>query len=105
MIQGEANCSEEPSLRCFDLFHKRDDGLGEKEHRIMLSTISQEVRYRKNDAGDYIPYFGIEFPFDTLKIIMIGPKCGKNAYGMIQSLMSERRIKQQVQVLNSTCPL
>lgn len=90
-------------ISAFDLFHKCDDWKGEKEHRMTLSVMSHEICYEKNASGDYDPFVDVEIPIDSLKMIMIGPKCGKNAYGMVQSLLFNRQIKEKVQVLNSNC--
>ena len=90
-------------INTFDMFHKCDDWKGEKEHRLITSVMSHEINYEKNVTGDYDPYVEVEFPVEALKIIMLGPKCGKNAYGMIQSLIFSRQIKEKIQVLNSHC--
>ena len=87
----------------YDLFHKRDVWQKENEHRMTIGMMSPEIRYVKNANGDYDPYVEIEIPIDALKIIVIGPKCGKNVFGMIQSLFYERQVKEKIQVLNSNC--
>lgn len=85
----------------YDLFHKRDIWQNEKEHRMTVSLMAPEIRYEKNANGDYDPYVVMEFPIDALKMVVIGPKCGKNAYGMIQSLFYECQVKEKIQVFYS----
>ena len=87
----------------YDLFHKRDVWQKENEHRMTISMMAPEIRYVKNTNGDYNPYIEMEIPIDALKMIVIGPKCGKNAFGMIQSLFYGRQVKERIQVLESNC--
>lgn len=72
---------------------------------MSVSTVGNEIHFKKAINGDIIPYSYVDFPIETLKIIMIGPKCGRNAYGMIQSLLCEHQIRQMVQVLDSGCSM
>lgn len=92
-------------ITTFDLFQKNDDWQEEKEHRMAVCAGGAEIHYKKDNNGDYIPYVSMEFSPEALKIIMIGPKCGRYTYGMIRSLLFDRKIKQQVQVLNSSNPM
>lgn len=92
-------------ITTFDLFQKTEEWSNEKEHRMTVSAARNEIHFKKGNNGDYLPYTYVDFPIKTLKIIMIGPKCGRNAYGMIQSLLYKRRIRQAVQVLDSGCSL
>lgn len=92
-------------ITTFDLFQKTEEWSNEKEHRITVCTAGNEIHFKKGNNADYIPYTYVDFPIGALKIIMIGPKCGRNAYGMIQSMLCERRIRQAVQVLDSGCSL
>ena len=92
-------------ITSFDLFQKNDDWRGEKEHRMTVSTTGTEIRYKKDDHGDYTPFVNLEFPIEALKIIVIGPKCGRYTYGMLRSLLFDRKIKHQMQVLNSNSPM
>lgn len=63
------------------------------------------LEHKKSNNGDYLPYTYVDVPIEALKIIMIGPKCGRNAYGMIQHMLRERQIRQSVQVLDSCCSM
>lgn len=92
-------------ITTFDLFQKSEEWSDEKEHRMTVGAIGAEIHFKKNSNGDYLPLTYVDFPIEALKIIMIGPKCGRNAYGMIQSLLFERQIRQSVQVLDSVCLL
>ena len=90
-------------INTFDLFHKSDDWAGEKEHRMTIGAMPYEISYEKNAFGDYEPFVEIEFPIEVMKTIVIGPRCGKNAYGMVQSLLFKNQIKEKIQVHNSNC--
>lgn len=90
-------------ITTFDLFQKGDEWKREKEHRMISGAISNEISYEKNAFGDYDPFVEIEFPIEALKTLVIGPRCGKNAYGMVQSLFLKHQIKNKIQVLNSNC--
>ena len=79
-------------ITTYDLFQKAGNWSNEKEHRMSVSTVGNEIHFKKAINGDYLPYTYVDFPIETLKIIMIGPKCGRNAYGMIQSLLCEHQI-------------
>ncbi len=88
-------------INTFDLFHKSEDWKGEKEHRMTTGAMSPEITYEKNAFGDYEPFVEIEFPIVVMKTVVIGPRCGKNAYGMVQSLFYERQVKEKIQVFYS----
>ena len=46
------------------------------------------------------------FALRAMKSIVIGPKCGRNTYGMIQSLFYQRGLyNRDLQVMESSCPL
>ena len=88
-------------ITTFDVFNKQDVWRNEKEYRISLSPLPLDVEYAKDANGDYIPYAEVQFPVDALRMMVIGPRCGKNAYGMVKSLLSHKGISQDVQVLSS----
>lgn len=90
-------------IMAFDLFQKSGEWRDQNEHRMTISTVGAGIHYHKDDNGDYVPFTYLEFPIDALKIIMIGPMCGRYSYGMVRSLLFERGISQPVQVLNSNC--
>lgn len=92
-------------ITSFDLFQKSEEWSDEKEHRMTVGVIGPEINYKKSNNGDYLPYTYVDVPIEALKIIMIGPKCGRNAYGMIQHMLRERQIRQSVQVLDSCCSM
>ena len=72
----------------------------------MLSTIDQTANLAENlhkdNNGDYIPHANVQFPVEALRMLVIGPKCGKNAFGMVKSLFMQKGIMQDVKVLDST---
>lgn len=90
-------------INTFDLFNKYDDWKGEKEHRMTASVMGNEISYEENAHGDYCPFIEVEFPIDALKLIMIGPKGGKNSYGMVRSHLYKQQVKEKIQVLQSNC--
>lgn len=85
----------------FDLFHKQDVWRNEKEYRISLSTTSFDVQFEKDESGDFAPYADVAFPVDALRMIVIGPKSGRNAYGMVRSLLTRKGVSQNVKLLES----
>lgn len=89
-------------ITTFDVFNKQDVWRNEKEYRIALSPMPIDVEFLKDHNGDYIPYANVQFPVDALRMIVIGPRCGKNAYGMVKSLLMQKGVMQEVKVLNST---
>lgn len=89
-------------ITTFDIFHKQDVWRNEKEFRISLSPMPTDILFIKDESGDYIPYANVSFPVAALRMIVIGPKNGKNAYGMIKSLLLRKGVSQDVTVLNST---
>ena len=92
----------------FGIFNKMDDWKEEKEVRLSLAAVTPDFIYykRKEKDMDYVPAVEVKFPIHALKGIVIGPKCGKNTYGMIQSLFYKRGLyNRDLQILNSSCPL
>jgi hypothetical protein len=92
----------------FGIFNKLDDWKAEKEVRLSLAAVTPDFIYykRKEQDMDYVPAVEIKFPLHALKGIVIGPKCGKNTYGMIQSLFYKRGLyNRDLQILNSSCLL
>lgn len=92
-------------INTFDLFHKCDDCRGEKEHRMTASVMTDRISYERNTSGDYDPFINVEFPIEALKMIVIGPKSGKNTYGMIKSQLYKHQVKEKIQILNSNCTM
>lgn len=88
-------------ITTYDVFHKQDVWRNEKEYRMTLSPTPIDIQFVKDDNGDYIPYANVALPVTSLRMIVIGPKCGRNAYGMVKSLLMQRGVSQDVTVLNS----
>ena len=89
-------------ITTYDVFNKQDVWRNEKEYRISLSPMPVDIEFLKDSNGDYIPHANVQFPVDALRMMVIGPKCGKNAYGMVKSLFMQRGVMQDVKVLDST---
>lgn len=89
-------------ITTFDIFNKQDVWRNEKEFRIALSPMPIDIEFLKDDNGDYIPHANIQFPVDALRMMVIGPRCGKNSYGMLKSLLMQKGVMQEVKVLKST---
>lgn len=89
-------------ITTFDVFNKQDVWRNEKEYRIALTPMPIDVEFLKENNGDYIPHANVMFPVDALRMMVIGPRCGKNAYGMIKSLLMQKGVMQEVKMLNST---
>lgn len=89
-------------ITTFDVFNKQDVWCNEKEYRIALTPMPIDVEFLKDNNGDYIPHANVPFPVDALRMMVIGPHCGKNAYGMIKSLLMQKGVMHEVKVLNST---
>lgn len=89
-------------ITTFDIFNKQDVWRNEKEYRIALSPMPVDIEFLKDNNGDYIPHANVQFPVDALRMMVIGPRCGKNAYGMVKSLLMQKGVMQEVKVLNST---
>lgn len=92
-------------ITTYDIFHKQDVWRNEREYRLALSPMPIDVQFVKDENGDYIPYANVALPVAALRMIVIGSKCGRNAYGMIKSLLMQRGLSQEVQVLNSSLQL
>ncbi len=92
-------------ITTYDVFHKQDVWRNEREYRIALSPMPVDIQFVKDGNGDYIPYANVALPVSALRMMIIGPKCGRNAYGMIKSLFMQRGVSQEVQVLNSSLQL
>lgn len=88
-------------ITTYDVFHKQDIWRNEKEYRISLSSMPVDVEFVKDENGDYFPYANVTFPVSALRMIVAGPKVGKNAYGMIKSLLMRKGVSQDVVVLYS----
>lgn len=89
-------------ITTFDIFNKQDVWRNEKEYRIALSPMPIDIEFLKDNNGDYIPHAIVQFPVDALRMMVIGPRCGKNAYGMVKSLLMQKGVMQEVKVLDST---
>lgn len=88
------------------IFHKLGMWQNEHEYRVSM-TDPFKTQYYKSASGTYIPYTEVAYPLKALKEIMIGPKCGRNAYGMVRSLFLNRGFdKGNIPALKeSRCPL
>ncbi len=89
-------------ITTFDVFNKQDIWRNEKEYRIALSSMPINTEFLEDKNGDYIPHANVHFPVEALRMIVIGPRCGKNAYGMVKSLLLQKGIMQEVEILNSS---
>lgn len=96
------NTLVENLITTFDLFNKQDVWRNEKEFRIVLSPMPLDIEFKKDINGDYIPHAKVQFSVDALRMMVIGPKCGRNAYGMIKSLLMQHGVTQDIKILNST---
>lgn len=92
-------------ITTFDVFNKQDVWRNEKEYRISLSPMPVDIEFLKDKNGDYIPYANVQFPITSLRMLVIGPRCGRNSYGMVKSLFMQRGISQDIQVLESSIRL
>ena len=92
-------------ITTFDIFNKQDVWRNEKEYRISLSPTPVDIEFIKDNNGDYVPFANIQFPIASLRMLVIGPRCGRYAYGMIKSLFMQRGIAQDIQVLDSSVRL
>lgn len=92
-------------ITTFDVFNKQDVWRNEKEYRISLSPIPVDILFLKDNNGDYIPYANVQFPIASLRMLVIGPRCGRNSYGMVKSLFMQRGVTQDIQVLESSIRL
>lgn len=88
-------------ITTFDVFNKQDVWRNEKEYRISLSSMPVDIEFLKDSNGDYIPHANVQFSVEALRMLVIGPKCGKNAYGMVKSLFLQHGIMQDIKVLDS----
>jgi len=88
-------------ITTFDVFNKQDVWRNEKEYRISLNPMPVDIEFLKDSNGDYIPHANVQFPVEALRMLVIGPKCGKNAYGMVKSLFMQKGIMQDIKVLDS----
>lgn len=89
-------------ITTFDVFHKQDVCRNENEYRITLSPMPIDILFEKDINNDYIPFANVPFPVEALKMIMIGQKCGRNAYGMVKSMLLQKGISHDIKILNST---
>lgn len=92
-------------ITTFDLFNKQDVWRNEKEYRIALSPVPLDVSFYKDGEGDYIPYISVLLPVDALRMLTIGPKCGKNSYGMVKSVFMRKGVMHDVRIMNSNVGL
>lgn len=92
-------------ITTFDIFNKQDVWRNEKEYRIALSPMPVDIEFLKDNNGDYIPYSNVQFPIAALRMLVIGPQCGRNSYGMVKSLLLQRGVTQDIQVLESSVRL
>jgi hypothetical protein len=92
-------------IATYDVFHKQDIWQSEREYRLSLNSLPIDVEYHKDEEGGYIPFANVSIPVTALRMIIIGPKCGKNAFGMIKSLLQRKGISHEVFILNSNFPL
>lgn len=88
-------------ITTFDVFNKQDVWRNEKEYRVSLSPLPLNLEFVKDNNGDYIPFTSVPISVEALRMIVIGPKCGKNAYGMVKAVLSNKGISQEVNVINS----
>ena len=88
------------------MFCKLDMWKNEQEYRLVLDDITRNIRYRKNSNNVYVPYVDFLIPQQSLKEIVIGPTCGQNAHGMINSLFYQRGLNpNDIAIKHSSCPL
>lgn len=88
-------------ITTFDVFNKQHTYRNEKEYRMSLGAMPVEIEFVKVPEGDYIPFANVAIPVEALRMMVIGPKCGKNAYGMIKSLLMQKGISQDITIINS----
>ena len=87
------------------IFHKLGMWQNEKEYRVSWGEFVK-IKYRKSASGVYVPYIDAPYPLSALKEIVIGPKCGRNAYGMVRSLFHSKGLFQGIPLIKeSHCPL
>lgn len=89
-------------ITTFDVFNKQDVWRNEKEYRIALSPMPVDIEFLKDNNGDYIPYANVQLPVASLRMLVIGPQCGKFAYGMVKSLFMQRGVAQDIKILESS---
>lgn len=88
------------------MFCKLDMWKNEQEYRLVIDNITRRVLYYKNANNVYIPYINVPVLLSSLKEIVIGPTCGRNAHGMINSLFFQRGLEaNSVNIEHSNCPL
>ena len=88
-------------ITTYDVFHKQDVWRNEKEYRISLCPMPIDIQFVKDENGDYIPYANVPLPVAALRMIVVGPKSGKNAYGMIKTMLMQKGVSQDVGILYS----
>lgn len=88
-------------ITTFDVFNKQHTYRNEKEYRMSLGAMPVEIEFVKDPEGDYIPFANVAIPVAALRMMVIGRKCGKNAYGMIKSLLMQKGISQDISIINS----
>ena len=88
------------------MFCKLEMWKNEQEYRLVLDDITSNIRYRKNSNNVYVPYIDFLVPQRSLKEIVIGPTCGQNAHGMINSLLYQIGLSpKEISIVHSNCPL
>ena len=95
-------------LSYYSTHHKHENWKNEHEYRCSCYASFEKVKFQKDFRGDYIPFIDVSLPIKALKEIMIGPKCGKNAYWMALSLlvkMQTYKLPNKPFVSESKCPL
>lgn len=95
-------------LSYYSTHHKHDNWKNEHEYRCSCYSSFENAKFQKDFRGDYIPFIDVSLPISALKEIMIGPKCGKNAYWMALSLlvrMQTYKLQNKPIVSESKCPL
>lgn len=88
------------------MFCKLNMWKNEQEYRLVMDNFTRRVLYCKNVNNVYVPYINVPVLLASLKEIVIGPTCGRNAHGMINSLFYQRELDPKtVAIEHSSCPL
>lgn len=88
------------------MFCKLDMWKNEQEFRLVVDDVTTHALYQKNSNDVYVPYINVPISLKALKEIVIGPTCGRNVCGMINSLFYQRGLNpKDISIKNSSCPL
>lgn len=88
------------------MFCKLDMWKNEQEFRLIVDDVTMHVLYQKSRNNVYVPYVNVPILLKALKEIVIGPTCGRNAHGMINSLLYQKGLNpNNISIKHSNCPL